>query len=203
MGNKNNKRKYIIAASVLASLAVLFVLFLQFFSGQAAKGDIQNYDDYCLIKEQLKVIEFANENPGLKPDELKTVVEQKGVTEVSKAMYISQTTEIYADATNDSNKLGIMDKDEKVKVTGKVKNGWYQVEYGDDKGYINGDYLTPKKPEPKPEPEPEPEPEPKPEPEPEPKPPSNGGGNGDNPPGWTPIEDIEGGVESPYEDDDN
>jgi len=49
---------------------------------------------------------------------------------------------IRAAASTDSDRLGALDKDEIVAIVG-IDNGWYKIEYGDDKdGYVLSDYIV-------------------------------------------------------------
>lgn len=48
---------------------------------------------------------------------------------------------VRADAGTESSKVGILDKDAVVKITG-IKNGWYHIASGNLAGYVSSDYLV-------------------------------------------------------------
>lgn len=80
-------------------------------------------------------------------DETKTVAEKSGINPTSKTMYTTHGLNVRSDATTESERIGFYNADEKVTVTGEVNNGWVEIDYNGQKGYVLGSYLTSTKPE--------------------------------------------------------
>lgn len=58
-----------------------------------------------------------------------------------KVYDVDSSLNVRSDAGTDSRKVGSLDKDAVVKITG-IKAGWYHIVSGDLTGYVSGDYLV-------------------------------------------------------------
>ncbi len=74
------------------------------------------------------------------------------VYEDDKDLYTNELVNIRKGAGTDFDKVATVTKDTKVDVIGETDNGWYQVAFNDEVGYIKSDFLQEQAPEPQPEP---------------------------------------------------
>ncbi len=61
-------------------------------------------------------------------------------------MYAKSSVNVRTKPDADSERVGHLDKGEKVQVTGKAANGWYRIKFEDGEYFVSGSYLTDKKP---------------------------------------------------------
>ena len=59
-----------------------------------------------------------------------------------KAVYPTTSLNVRKDSNTDSEILGTLSYGEKVVTTSRLANGWYQVKYNGQTGYVSGDYVN-------------------------------------------------------------
>lgn len=69
------------------------------------------------------------------------------IIDSSKVMYASSSVNVRELPDADSDRVGHLDKGDKVNVTGIVSNGWVRIEYKDSEYFVNGSYLEEREPE--------------------------------------------------------
>ncbi len=68
------------------------------------------------------------------------------VYEKEKNLYSNDRVNVRSGAGTEFDRLGVIKRDTKMEVLGQTDNGWYQVMYGDEVGYIRMDFLQEKGP---------------------------------------------------------
>lgn len=68
-------------------------------------------------------------------------LESVDIAPASGTMKASSSVNVREAPDPDSKRLGHLDKDEKVEITGLCANGWVRIVFKDDIGYVNGGYL--------------------------------------------------------------
>ena len=63
------------------------------------------------------------------------------ITPASAVMYATASVNVREEPDADSERVGHLDKGEKVNVTGLVSNGWVRIEFKDGEYFVNGSYL--------------------------------------------------------------
>lgn len=69
------------------------------------------------------------------------------ITPASETYYATSSVNVREKPDADSDRVGHLNKGEKVNVTGIVSNGWVQIEFKDGVYYVNGSYLSNSAPE--------------------------------------------------------
>ena len=64
------------------------------------------------------------------------------ITPISGVMYAESSVNVREKPDADSKRVGHLDKNEAVNVTGLVSNGWVRIEFNDGEYYVNGNYLS-------------------------------------------------------------
>lgn len=64
------------------------------------------------------------------------------VTKLSQTMYAQTGVNVRSGPGTDYGVQGTLSTNDDVYVTGKTENGWYQIEYKGDTGYVSGTYLS-------------------------------------------------------------
>jgi len=64
------------------------------------------------------------------------------VTDVKKTMYVINQVNVRSGAATDYEKIGSLNRNEKVTVTGIASTGWYRIDYNGTVGYVSDKYLT-------------------------------------------------------------
>ena len=60
-------------------------------------------------------------------------------------MYVVSTANVRSEPDKDSNKLGTLQVNDEVLVTGQVDNGWYRIDYNGNAGFMMGSLLSSEK----------------------------------------------------------
>ncbi|MCR5343037.1 MAG: SGNH/GDSL hydrolase family protein [Butyrivibrio sp.] len=68
------------------------------------------------------------------------------VYETAKSFYSNERVNVRSGAGTEFERLGVIKRDTKMTVLGQTDNGWYQVSFKDEVGYIKMDYLQEKEP---------------------------------------------------------
>ncbi len=68
------------------------------------------------------------------------------VFESEKSLYSNDRVNVRSGAGTEFERLGVIKRDTKMTVLGQTDNGWYQVMFNDEVGYIKMDYLQEKEP---------------------------------------------------------
>lgn len=63
------------------------------------------------------------------------------VTDMEKTMYAQRSVNVRTGPTTDYEKLGALNTNDEVKVTGQSDNGWYRIEYNGSEGFVSNNYL--------------------------------------------------------------
>lgn len=63
------------------------------------------------------------------------------VTDMEKTMYAQRSVNVRTGPTTDYEKLGALNTNDEVKVTGQADNGWYRIEYNGNTGFVSNNYL--------------------------------------------------------------
>ena len=63
------------------------------------------------------------------------------VTDMEKTMYAQRSVNVRSGPTTDYEKLGALNTNDEVKVTGQSDNGWYRIEYNGNTGFVSNNYL--------------------------------------------------------------
>ncbi len=63
------------------------------------------------------------------------------VTDMEKTMYAQRSVNVRTGPTTDYEKLGALNTNDEVKVTGQADNGWYRIEYNGSEGFVSNNYL--------------------------------------------------------------
>ncbi|MBQ7832830.1 MAG: SH3 domain-containing protein [Lachnospiraceae bacterium] len=63
------------------------------------------------------------------------------VTDMEKTMYAQRSVNVRTGPTTDYEKLGALNTNDEVKVTGQSDNGWYRIEYNGNTGFVSNNYL--------------------------------------------------------------
>lgn len=93
---------------------------------------------YCsLVKSK------SDDNSDVKSSDALTTEPQPtyNITDMSSTMYATSDVNVRSIPDTSGNKLGSLNVNESVTVTGKVDNGWYRISYNGD-GFVRGDFLT-------------------------------------------------------------
>lgn len=110
------------------------------------------------IKEETPVMRIENETEPEKKsdvkadsqgkqDEAEEAGKDKNITAIQKNMYAISRVHVRSDDSADSASLAMIDKGQRVSVTGESDNGWMRVDYSGKKGYVSKAYLSDTKPE--------------------------------------------------------
>lgn len=65
------------------------------------------------------------------------------ISPASGVMYATSSVNVREKPDADSNRVGHLDKNEAVNITGIVSNGWIRIEFKGGEYYVNGNYLSP------------------------------------------------------------
>ncbi|MBO5342335.1 MAG: SH3 domain-containing protein [Lachnospiraceae bacterium] len=63
------------------------------------------------------------------------------VTDMEKTMYAQRSVNVRTGPTTDYEKLGALNTNDEIKVTGQSDNGWYRIEYNGNTGFVSNNYL--------------------------------------------------------------
>ena len=63
------------------------------------------------------------------------------VTDMEKTMYAQRSVNVRTGPTTDYEKIGALNTNDEVKVTGQSDNGWYRIEYNGNTGFVSNNYL--------------------------------------------------------------
>lgn len=63
------------------------------------------------------------------------------VTDMEKTMYAQSSVNVRSGPTTDYEKLGVLNTNDEVKVTGQANSGWYRIEYNGNVGFVSNNYL--------------------------------------------------------------
>ena len=66
-------------------------------------------------------------------------------------MFTNTGINVRSGPSADKDKVGFLKAGAEILVTGKVSNGWYEIEYNGGKSFVSGDYVSAEAPEPAPE----------------------------------------------------
>ena len=63
------------------------------------------------------------------------------VTDMEKTMYAQRSVNVRTGPGTEYDKLGALNTNDEVKVTGQADNGWYRIEYKGNEGFVSDNYL--------------------------------------------------------------
>ncbi len=63
------------------------------------------------------------------------------VTDMEKTMYAQRSVNVRSGPGTGYDKLGALNTNDEVKVTGQADNGWYRIEYKGNEGFVSNNYL--------------------------------------------------------------
>ena len=63
------------------------------------------------------------------------------VTDMEKTMYAQRSVNVRTGPGTGYDKLGALNTNDEVKVTGQADNGWYRIEYKGNEGFVSNNYL--------------------------------------------------------------
>lgn len=69
------------------------------------------------------------------------------VTDMNKTMYVINQVNVRNGAATEYEKIGTLERNAEVKVTGQASTGWYRIDYNGTDGYVSDKYLTEEKPQ--------------------------------------------------------
>lgn len=88
-------------------------------------------------EENSEVVEETTESE----TEVKEETQAYTVTDMEKTMYAQRSVNVRTGPTTDYEKLGALNTNDEVKVTGQADNGWYRIEYNGSEGFVSNNYL--------------------------------------------------------------
>ncbi len=101
-----------------------------------------------------RTAEKTDEPDGTKPSSQKTEEKSREtdgggpeISPMSGTYYAKSSVNVREEPDADSDRVGHLDKGEKVNVTGIASNGWMRIDFKDGSYYVNGSYLSPSEPE--------------------------------------------------------
>ena len=163
--NKNTKRfKPAMRIAVAASILLIAVLLLEY--------GCKCIDEKKVIETKKEIVEVTADNTASAADEvahsakaIKTLRESSDyvsqnlvkknstvteyaitVFEKEKDLFSNDRVNIRKGAGTEFDRIATIKRDTKVTVLGETDNGWYQVMYNDEVGYIKSDYLQEQEP---------------------------------------------------------
>src|SRR5690625_2474197 len=80
-------------------------------------------------------------------DDTKKSSNDINVSEASGVFYVVNTSGLNVRSGDSTSYaiIGALNQNDKINVTGKTSNGWYQFDYNGKKGYVSGNYLSTEK----------------------------------------------------------
>lgn len=120
-------------------------------SGQASEGFIEKKASGKMNKnsEEAK----AEGDVGKKEPQLADY--EVTIFEETEVMYAVNPVNVRKGPTTDFERIGGLNRGQEVAVTGQADTGWYEIVYGEEKGFVSGHYLQKEKPAAEPEPQPQ------------------------------------------------
>ena len=97
-----------------------------FEEGEELPADVEITISYCVISDL--------ENADAKPN--------YSITEMTAIMYANTTANVRSGPNKNENKLGTLNKNDEVDVTGITDNGWYRIDYKGDAGFVKDNLLV-------------------------------------------------------------
>ena len=133
--------------------------------GEKYKKDIPIVIEYAVIKE--KVDTTSTESSKTELDKIQTEtkeatissVESKDIVvndvnepaykieELSAVLYATSSVNVRETPEFNGNKLGSLNTNDEVSVTGKVADGWYRIKYDNGDAYVKSEYFSDQKPD--------------------------------------------------------
>ena len=63
------------------------------------------------------------------------------VTDMEKTMYVQRSVNVRSGPGTGYDKIGALNTNDEVKITGQADNGWYRIEYKGNAGFVSNNYL--------------------------------------------------------------
>ena len=63
------------------------------------------------------------------------------VTDMEKTMYVQRSVNVRSGPGTGYDKIGALNTNDEVKITGQTDNGWYRIEYKGNVGFVSNNYL--------------------------------------------------------------
>lgn len=110
------------------------------------KSEEQKTETEAVIKEETET-EITTETATAEVETEEETVEEKEkieytVTQVEEAsMYATTAVNVRQGPSTDFERVGSLTQGQEVKVTGEASTGWYEIAYGEEKGYVSDQYL--------------------------------------------------------------
>lgn len=105
-------------------------------SQQSYTRNPEDTKEHTINEEEVNEEEINEEEVEL------TLAEQLGIEPKEAIMRTKNVLRVRKDATVQSEVIGRFSENASVIVIGELSNGWYQVDYNGETGYVDGDYLT-------------------------------------------------------------
>lgn len=80
--------------------------------------------------------------PEIQPEVVESIAEQSGITAEDKTMYATASVNIRSSASADSEKLGSLNLNDSVHITGSLESGWKQIDFNGVSAYVSSQYLS-------------------------------------------------------------
>ena len=93
---------------------------------------------YVLISDVGEV----NNNTSTNKEDTTTTSNDFTVTKKSGTMYAKSSVNVRKGPGTSYEKIGSLTTNQKVTITGKASNGWYEIDYNGDNGYVSSSYLS-------------------------------------------------------------
>ena len=101
---------------------------------------MSQYLDKAENEETESVTEEVEENAESET-EVKEEAPAYTVTDMEKTMYAQRSVNVRSGPATNYEKLGALNTNDEVKVTGQADNGWYRIEYKGNEGFVSNNYL--------------------------------------------------------------
>lgn len=101
---------------------------------------MSQYLDKAETEETESVTEEVEENTESET-EVKEETPAYTVTDMEKTMYAQRSVNVRSGPATNYEKLGALNTNDEVKVTGQADNGWYRIEYKGNEGFVSNNYL--------------------------------------------------------------
>lgn len=115
-------------------------------TGQSEHGQPEGEQQAAGNRETTAEQPTTAARPETKPAAEATKPAQSQVTTIDKTLYSTGSVRVRQDASTGSEVVGSLSKGQKVHAVGQTDNGWIQIEYGGQKAFVSGSYLSATKP---------------------------------------------------------
>ncbi len=90
----------------------------------------------------VKVVKITDDSDNIKEEQAKVTIK-----DIDEEVWATASVNVRDNYSTDANVLGVLAVNDEVTKTGECDNGWSQIRYNGNTGYVYGDYLTTTRPD--------------------------------------------------------